>query len=889
MATRLGVDLGTTWTAAALNAGRPEVLQLGTHSLAMPSVVALDGESFVVGEAAERRLASDPSGGVREIKRRLGDTTPMVVGGRPYGPEALLAPLLSDVIARSAAQLGGAPDAVTLTHPANWGEYKLDLLREIARLANQEPVDLLPEPAAAALHYAQLGRIQPGDTVAVYDFGGGTFDVAVVRCGESSSEVIGTPGGLERLGGVDLDQIVLAHVNTALDGKLAELDSSQPETRAAIGEIRRACTAAKEALSTDSDAAIPIALGDLRTEVRLTRSEFEAAVRPRIEDTLGALDRALASAGVAVGDLAGVLLVGGSSRIPVVAEMVGAHSGRPLLVDADAKAVVPLGAAGPDAEASVAVAAGAGAAPGGGGGGRAGASKPSGREGAKSRSRSERGAGIIGTVAGVAAAGGVVAAGVAGYQALTDDDGGESDSGAEVDAPPPVGDDMDAFEDVVGGQTGSGSGFSDSPAGRTASRMFASASAQPSAATPAATVHQSTPGAVFSDPAIEAIRAQLRERLENLATPEGADPADVADLKADLEGLLDHYAAYPGQSPEDAIATLRYQFEDRVHDFAQDQKLDALLDDYERDRAAETALDREVGEMRDQLEDRLENWTPPAGADPTEAAALKSELAAMLERFTPIPGQSAQDAMADLKERFNDRVRDFAQDQKLDAVIDELSIPDVPQESDDDQAPTTDSGEAADTSDATEPTESSETADPTDPSEAPAMDPTADTPDLRVTTTSAVLSDVFEEVTTQAETLAADAEPEMGMIVDPVRAPDPVQASAAVEDALVDPVLGDSIPVATYEVDSPLSDAVASPVAPGDESFATRDESVAEGMDLGDPIPGLSDFEDLTADADLAAPLLEIADAGSVEDAGLPELDERIEDARLDDVDDPIA
>ena len=345
-ATRLGVDLGTTWTAAAVQrAGRVEPLLLGRDAASMPSVVAIDGGTVIVGEAAEHQLLVDSASGIRESKRRLGDTAPMVMAGQPYGAEAVMGHVLRHVV-DSATRNGGAVDEVVLTHPATWGEYKLDLLREAGRLAGVGSVRLLPEPSAAALHYVSLGRIAIGDIVAVYDFGGGTFDAAIVQCTDQGAVLLGPPEGLERLGGVDLDQMVLAHVNNALDGRLRELDSTDPEVRRALVQLRADCVAAKEALSNDTEATVAITVPGLNTQVRITRDEFESTVRARIVDTLGALDRAVVAAGVDQSALAGVLLVGGSSRIPVVGEEVARHTGRPVLIDADLKLVVALGAAG---------------------------------------------------------------------------------------------------------------------------------------------------------------------------------------------------------------------------------------------------------------------------------------------------------------------------------------------------------------------------------------------------------------------------------------------------------------------------------------------------------------------------------------------------------------
>ncbi|MEZ5255497.1 MAG: Hsp70 family protein [Ilumatobacteraceae bacterium] len=111
--------------------------------------------------------------------------------------------------------------------------------------------------------------------MATYDLGGGTFDAAVVELTADGPMVIGTPEGLERFGGLDIDQLVFAHVVACLDGVLAELDSSDPQVREGIARLRSECTAAKEALSADSEVSIPVVLPGLDTEVRMTRSELE--------------------------------------------------------------------------------------------------------------------------------------------------------------------------------------------------------------------------------------------------------------------------------------------------------------------------------------------------------------------------------------------------------------------------------------------------------------------------------------------------------------------------------------------------------------------------------------------------------------------------------------
>ena len=165
----LGVDLGTTYAAAGiLREGRPEVVTLGSRSAVVPSVLYFkdDGE-VLVGEPANRRGLMDPSRVVREFKRRVGDSTPMVVGSTPYSAEALLSRLLRFVHDEVMTRQGSAPAGVMVTHPANWGAYKIDVLQQAVRMAEVGEVGTLTEPVAAAVHYAATERVEPGQAVAV--------------------------------------------------------------------------------------------------------------------------------------------------------------------------------------------------------------------------------------------------------------------------------------------------------------------------------------------------------------------------------------------------------------------------------------------------------------------------------------------------------------------------------------------------------------------------------------------------------------------------------------------------------------------------------------------------------------------------------------------------
>jgi actin-like ATPase involved in cell morphogenesis len=345
----LGVDLGTTYSAAAaaLSAGgRAEILTLGSRSPAIPSVLLLREHGEVLaGEAADRRSATEPGRTARAFKRRFGDPTPLFLGGVPYGAEALTAHLLRAIVGQAVEQQGGPPGALAVTHPATFGAYKLDLLRQAVQQADAGDAILVPEPVAAAVHYASTERVEVGRVLAVYDFGGGTFDVAVLRRTEDGFEIVGEPSGLDRLGGVDLDEAILNHVDQSLGGALRALDLTDAEVTADLARLRAECQLAKEALSDDTDTSITVALPSVRTEVRLTRAELEAMLRPRLGETVEVLERVTRSASLGLADLSTVLLVGGTSRIPLVRQFVRETVGIPVSVDAHPKHSIALGAA----------------------------------------------------------------------------------------------------------------------------------------------------------------------------------------------------------------------------------------------------------------------------------------------------------------------------------------------------------------------------------------------------------------------------------------------------------------------------------------------------------------------------------------------------------------
>ncbi len=350
---RIGLDMGTTHTTAAvqrLDGSWPlpaEVVELGTGRAATPTAVFVDSDGdMLFGEAAVDAGLIDPTRLVRGFRRRVGDPTPVIVAGQPWRPEELTARMVRWAVDRIAPCFGGLPDHVVVTHPASWGTHTTGLLRG-ALAAQGLTAVLLGEPQAAAVQMVAARGLAPGSAVAVYDLGGGTLDVTVVRtaAGGGAHEILGSADADDRLGGADFDDAVFEHLRAAVPGLFASVDETDVAQLAAVAQVRRACTLAKERLSSDTEASIPIALPGRETTVRLHRSEFETLVRPLVEQSVDTLERAIASAGLEPRDLTDVLLVGGSSRIPLVSQLVSERLDRPVVVDGDPASLVARGAA----------------------------------------------------------------------------------------------------------------------------------------------------------------------------------------------------------------------------------------------------------------------------------------------------------------------------------------------------------------------------------------------------------------------------------------------------------------------------------------------------------------------------------------------------------------
>jgi actin-like ATPase involved in cell morphogenesis len=344
MAYSLGVDLGTTFLAAAV--ARPtgvRMVTLGDRTVVAPAVVDIGDDGILTGSAAERRAAGHPDRLGRELKRRLGDPSPIRLGGLTHPVAALLGAQLRDVVARVADIEGGRPERIVLTHPASWSSYRREQFGEVARAAGIETPQMVTE-AEAVVSSALADRLHDGQIVAIYDLGGGTLEATVVRKQADGIEILGA-AGMDEFGGVDFDEAILSHIDHATGGALSGTDGDDPQAAVALARLRQECVLAKEALSRDTETVIPVFLPGWHVEVRLTRWAFEEMVRPAVVTTMGVLSRAVQSAGLISSDLSAVLLMGGSSRIPLVTEMLSQEFGRPTVDGVHPKYPVALGAA----------------------------------------------------------------------------------------------------------------------------------------------------------------------------------------------------------------------------------------------------------------------------------------------------------------------------------------------------------------------------------------------------------------------------------------------------------------------------------------------------------------------------------------------------------------
>ncbi|ONH24801.1 Hsp70 family protein [Pseudofrankia asymbiotica] len=331
MGYQLGIDIGTANTVVAISDGDwPQVLTVAGGP-SIPTVLHFPPTGTLsFGRAASRRALTDPARATEGFVRRVGDSSPIMISGGAYAPEGLVTRFLDRVIATAAETRGSDPDQVVVTFPTSWNARRRELFAEALERLDVRDIRVSAAPAAEALGAVLARRAAtrtPGrrtDLVAVYDFGAGTCETAVLSVTDYGAEVVGSPTGLAHTGGVDLDTLLLEHVLSAAGQAAAELDRSDPATVTALGRLRHEIVAAKESLAADDETSVPVTLPGVFAWVTLRREEVERLVAPAVEDSVRALVRTVRSVPASAESLSAVLLYGGVARMPLVDRLVRA-------------------------------------------------------------------------------------------------------------------------------------------------------------------------------------------------------------------------------------------------------------------------------------------------------------------------------------------------------------------------------------------------------------------------------------------------------------------------------------------------------------------------------------------------------------------------------------
>src|SRR4051794_6124416 len=330
MARAVGIDLGTTNSVVTvLEGGEPNVIANAEGARTTPSVVAFakNGE-VLVGEVAKRQAVTNPDRTIRSVKRHMGTDWKIALDGKDFTPQQISAFILQKLKRDAEAYLGeGVTDAV-ITVPAYFGDAERQATKEAGEIAGLNVLRVVNEPTAAALAYG-LDKGETEQTILVFDLGGGTFDVSLLDIGEGIIEVKATSGD-NRLGGDDWDQKVVDYLVTQFkNGHGVDLSKD----KMALQRLREAAEKAKIELSTVTETSINLpyitasAEGPLHLEQTLSRAEFQRLTTELLDRTKGPFQQVIKDAGITVGQIDHVVLVGGSTRMPAVVDVVKSLTG----------------------------------------------------------------------------------------------------------------------------------------------------------------------------------------------------------------------------------------------------------------------------------------------------------------------------------------------------------------------------------------------------------------------------------------------------------------------------------------------------------------------------------------------------------------------------------
>ena len=330
MARAVGIDLGTTNSCVSvLEGGEPTVIANAEGSRTTPSIVAFarNGE-VLVGEVAKRQAVTNPDRTIRSVKREMGTDWTVDIDGKKYTAQEISARVLMKLKRDAEAYLGETIVDAVITVPAYFNDAQRQATKEAGEIAGFNVLRIVNEPTAAALAYG-LDKGQKEQTVLVFDLGGGTFDVSLLELGEGVIEVKATSGD-NHLGGDDWDQRIIDHLVKTFRGQHG-IDLSADKM--AMQRLREAAEKAKIELSAAATTNINLpyitagASGPLHLDLTLTRAEFQRMTQDLLDRCKGPFEQAIKDAGVKVSDIDHVIMVGGSTRMPAVTDLVKSLTG----------------------------------------------------------------------------------------------------------------------------------------------------------------------------------------------------------------------------------------------------------------------------------------------------------------------------------------------------------------------------------------------------------------------------------------------------------------------------------------------------------------------------------------------------------------------------------
>ena len=326
----IGIDLGTTNSCVAvMEGGEPVVIPNAEGGRTTPSVVAFSktGERMV-GTIAKRQAVTNHARTISSIKRQMGSDYKVTIDGKKYTPQEISAMILQKLKADAEAYLGGPVTEAVITVPAYFTDAQRQATKDAGKIAGLNVQRIINEPTAAALAYGV--DKEESQKIMVYDLGGGTFDVSILEISSGVIEVLATAGN-NHLGGDDFDQCVVEYLVKEFKRE-HRLDLSRDP--AAMQRIKEAAEKAKIELSSMKETTVSLPYitvgkeGPLHMEIRLTRAKFNDLTSHLVQATRGPMDQAINDSGVSIGQISKVLMVGGSSRIPAVQELVQTITGR---------------------------------------------------------------------------------------------------------------------------------------------------------------------------------------------------------------------------------------------------------------------------------------------------------------------------------------------------------------------------------------------------------------------------------------------------------------------------------------------------------------------------------------------------------------------------------